>query len=124
MQVDPDLMDQMNEKKRKERRPESLFSLYPEQDEFDMVERRSLAEMPAETLVSLANYKRNSSFPLYVPVCFKFTGSYFFISFTPPSFYRQRTEPYFLSGIHWLYSREQILRSLYFWDRGFVILFC
>jgi hypothetical protein len=56
MQVDPDLMDQMNEKKRKERRPESLFSLYPEQDEFDMVERRSLAEMPAETLVTSTVY--------------------------------------------------------------------
>lgn len=52
LKVDPDLMDQMNDKKRKEQRPESLFSLYPEQDEFDMVERRSLAEMPAETLVN------------------------------------------------------------------------
>ena len=56
IKVDPDLMDQINEKKRKEQRPESLFGLYPEQDEFDMVERRSIAEMPAETLVSVCRY--------------------------------------------------------------------
>ena len=42
------MMDTLNSSKRQERRPESLFSLYPEQDEWDMLERRSLAELPVE----------------------------------------------------------------------------
>ena len=33
-------MDTLNQSRRREGRPESLFSLYPEQDEWDMVERR------------------------------------------------------------------------------------
>ena len=39
-QVDSEVMDTLNSSKRQERRPESLFSLYPEQDEWDMLERR------------------------------------------------------------------------------------
>ncbi|XP_023320823.1 dedicator of cytokinesis protein 7, partial [Eurytemora carolleeae] len=46
--VDPDLSEEENYKKRQENRPDALFSLYPEQDEFTMVERRSVADMPAE----------------------------------------------------------------------------
>ena len=42
------MMDTLNSSKRQERRPESLFSLYPEQDEWDMLERRSIAELPVE----------------------------------------------------------------------------
>ena len=38
--VDSEVMDTLNSSKRQERRPESLFSLYPEQDEWDMLERR------------------------------------------------------------------------------------
>ena len=37
--VDPDLVDEENGRRRMENRPEALFSLYPEQDEFTMVER-------------------------------------------------------------------------------------
>ena len=46
--IDPDLVDEENDRKRLEQRPEALFSLYPEQDEFTMVERRTIAEIPAE----------------------------------------------------------------------------
>jgi len=46
--VDSEVMDSVNCKNRQERRPESVFSLYPEQDEWDMLERRSLAELPME----------------------------------------------------------------------------
>lgn len=47
--VDIEVMDTLNTNRRLDRRPESLFSLYPEQDEFDMLEKRTLAELPTET---------------------------------------------------------------------------
>ena len=46
--VDTEVMDSVNSRARAEGRPESLFSLYPEQDEEDMIERRGVAELPSE----------------------------------------------------------------------------
>ncbi len=41
-------MDGVNASKRTEARTESVYSLYPEQDEADIIERRHIADLPAE----------------------------------------------------------------------------
>ena len=46
--VDVEVMDSVNASKRMEQRPESVFSLYPEQDDADVIEKRTTAQLPAE----------------------------------------------------------------------------
>ena len=46
--VDVEVMDGINASKRMERRTETVYSLYPEQDEGDIVERRHTADLPSE----------------------------------------------------------------------------
>lgn len=46
--VPVETIDQLNEKRRADERQESLFTLYPESDSEDFVERRLPAEMPEE----------------------------------------------------------------------------
>ncbi|XP_017855271.1 dedicator of cytokinesis protein 7 [Drosophila busckii] len=46
--VPPEQIDQLNREKRKIERQEALFSLYPESDAEEAIERRQLAEIPIE----------------------------------------------------------------------------
>ena len=46
--VDVEVMDSDNSRKRMEQRPESVYSLYPEQDDTDVIEKRTTAQLPAE----------------------------------------------------------------------------
>nr|XP_014087312.1 dedicator of cytokinesis protein 7 isoform X2 [Bactrocera oleae] len=48
--VPPEQIDQMNESRRQEDRQEALFTLYPEADPEDIIERRLPAEIPMEHL--------------------------------------------------------------------------
>ncbi|KAE8748545.1 hypothetical protein FOCC_FOCC004721 [Frankliniella occidentalis] len=44
----PETIDKLNESRRQEGRQDALFSLYPQQDEEDMIERRISADIPNE----------------------------------------------------------------------------
>ncbi|XP_055593172.1 dedicator of cytokinesis protein 7 [Uranotaenia lowii] len=48
--IAPEIIDQSNESKRLEERQDALFSLYPEADPEDAIEKRMPAEMPVEHL--------------------------------------------------------------------------
>ena len=46
--VDTEVMESINSSRRQENRPESVYSLYPDQEEADLIERRMPADLPAE----------------------------------------------------------------------------
>ncbi|KAJ9574920.1 hypothetical protein L9F63_007939, partial [Diploptera punctata] len=49
--VPPETIDQLNEVRRQDERQSALFSLYPPQDEDDVIEKRIPAEVPTEHIV-------------------------------------------------------------------------
>ena len=46
--VDTEVMEGMNASRRRENRPESVYNLYPDQEDVDLIERRLTAPLPAE----------------------------------------------------------------------------